>query len=141
MPRKTRTAGLFRALGRLKERSELRELLVVEAELRHHVVTELRWVADVAHEKVFRVALRPFGAEVTRALVRAAGAEVRMTGRAARARADLGTATRVRVVAEPLALRPGRHRLDVLARERLLGGCVFERQDAHRDDDQDRADD
>src|SRR6476659_1168134 len=106
MPRKTRTAGLFRALGRLKERRQLRELLVVEAELRHHVVAELRWVADVAHEKVFRVALRPFGAEVRRALVRAAGAQVGMTGRAARAREDFGTGNRVRVVDEPLALRP-----------------------------------
>src|SRR5512133_3778667 len=98
MPRKTRTAGLFWALGCQKELRQLRELLVVEAELRHHVVAELRWVADVAHEKVFRVALRPFGAEVGRALVRAAGAEVRVTGRAARTREDLGAGNRVRVV-------------------------------------------
>src|SRR6476620_5096581 len=115
MPRKTRTAGLFRALGSVEECRELRELLVVEAELRHHVVAVLGWVADVAHEEVLRAALRPLGAEVWRALVRAAGAQVRMTGRAAGAREDLRTRDRLLVVRESLPLRPRWPRLHDLA--------------------------
>src|SRR6266545_8172753 len=139
MPRKTRTAGLFRALGGEEERRELRELLVVEAELRHPVVAELRRVADVVHEEVLRPALRPFGTQVGRTLVRAAGAEVRVTGRAAGAREDLRACNRLRVPGEPLPLAPGRHRLHDLARERLLRGSALVRQDAHRDPDVDRA--
>src|SRR5436309_5948803 len=139
MPRKTRTGGLFRALGGGEERRQLRELLVVEAELRHHVVAELRGVADVAREEVLRPALRAFGTEVGRTLVRAAGAEVRVAGRAARAREDLRARDRLRVSCEPLPLRPARHRLYDLARERLLPGCALVRQHAHRAHDEDRA--
>src|SRR6266496_404915 len=68
IPRKIRTAGLFWALGGEEERRQLRELLVVETELRHHVVAELRRVADVLHEELFVAPLRTFGAEIGRPL-------------------------------------------------------------------------
>jgi len=141
MPRKTRTAGLFRALGREEERRQLRELLVVEAELRHYVVAELRRVADVLHEELLVAPLRPFGAEIGRTLVRAPGAEVRVAGGAAGAGEDLRAGDRFRIVREALPLGPGRDRLNDLARERLLRGCPFVRQDAHREHDEDCADD
>src|SRR5438552_221975 len=58
MPTKTRTAGLFWALGREEELGELGELLIREAELRHHVVAELRRIADVRHQLLLRLARR-----------------------------------------------------------------------------------
>src|SRR5438876_10366825 len=106
-----RTAGLFRALGGEEERGQLGELLVVETELRHDVVTEFRRVADVLHEELLVAPLRPFGAEIGRALVRAARTEIRVTRGATRAGEDLRTGERVGVPGKTLPLRPGRHSL------------------------------
>src|SRR5712691_6839868 len=101
-----RTAGpLFRALGREQKRRELGELLVREAELRHHVVAELRRVSDVGHQVLLRATLRALGAQVGGTLVRAAGAEVRVAGGTAGARKELRARQRFRIVREALALR------------------------------------
>src|SRR6266550_8389421 len=97
MPRKMRTAGLFRALGGEEERGQLGELLVVEAELRHHVVAELRRVADVLHEELLVAPFRTFRTEVGCTLVRAARAEIGVARSATRAGKDLGAGDRVSV--------------------------------------------
>src|SRR4029453_2895163 len=97
MPRKTRMARLLRTLGREQELRQLVELLVAEVELRHHGVAELRRISDVARQLLLRLATGPFVAQIRRALIRAAGAEVRVARGAARAREDLGTGDRLLV--------------------------------------------
>src|SRR2546421_5087711 len=93
--RKTRTAGLFRALGGRQERRELVELRIVETELRHDVVAELRWVTDVVVQLLRRLPARSLVAQVRRALVRATGAEVGVARGAARAGEDLRACNRL----------------------------------------------
>src|SRR3954471_5620828 len=98
MPRKTRTARLFRALGRVQERAELVELLVAErSELRHHVVAELRRVLDVGGESVDAAPTLADRGQVRCAEIRAARAEIRMAGSAARAGEDGCTRDRLLV--------------------------------------------
>src|SRR5919106_569701 len=77
MPRKMRTARLLRALGGEQELRQLAELLVREAELRHHRVAELRRVADVVHQVLLRPSLGALVAEVRRARVGRARPEIR----------------------------------------------------------------
>src|SRR3954447_23971551 len=121
MPRKTRTARLFRAFGRVQERAELVELLVAErSELRHHVVAELRRVLDVRGEALDAAPALADRGQVRRAEVGAARAEVRVARSAPRAGEDGCARDRVLVVLEALPLRPGRNGLHDLARERLL---------------------
>src|SRR4051812_24575993 len=137
IPRKTRTARLFRALGGGQELAELAQLLIAQrTELRHHVVAELRGVLDVVRETLGAAAGRADGREVRRAEVRRAGAQVGVTRSAAGARERRRAGNGCVVVLEPLALRPGRHRLDDLAGKRLLRGRALVRQHAHREDDQ-----
>src|SRR5207237_832997 len=133
MPRKTRTARLLRALGGTEELAELAQLRLAERrELRHHVVAELRRVRDVGREELRALSGLADRAQVGRTEVRAPGAEVRVTRRAAGARKGLRPGDRLSVVRETLPLRPGRDRLDDLARERLLRYRAFVRQDSHR---------
>src|SRR6266540_5135968 len=75
MPRKTRTVGLFRALGRVEEFAQLSQLVLSErAELRHHVVAELRRVGDVVGEALNALSVLSDRREVGRSEIRAAGA-------------------------------------------------------------------
>src|SRR5215210_5056070 len=141
IPRKMRTSGLFRALGGQEELRQLPELLIREAELGHHRVAELGRVLDVVLEELLRAALGSLVAQVGRALVRAPGAEVGVTGRAAGAREDLGAFESLLVVGEALTLRPRRYCLDHLTRQRLLRGRALVGEHTHREDDQHGADD
>src|SRR5947207_15717118 len=76
MPRKTRMALLFRALGLAQEDAELMQLRLPErGELRHHVVPRLRRVGHVSREEVGALAALADCREVGRPEVRAAGAE------------------------------------------------------------------
>src|SRR5688572_9060502 len=99
-----RTVGLSGALGGEQELRQLVELLVGEAELRHHGVAELRRIPDVVREVLPRAALRAGVTEVGRAEIRAAGAEVGVAGRAARLRKDERARHRLLVVGETLPL-------------------------------------
>src|SRR3954471_24834924 len=110
MPRKTRTARLFRAFGRVQERAELVELLVAErSELRHHVVAELRRVLDVGGETLDAAPALADRGQVGCTKMRAARAEIRMAASAARAGEDGCTRARLLVVLEALPLCPGRN--------------------------------
>src|SRR4249919_2758348 len=123
MPRKTRTAGLFRAFGFAQEHAELLQLLLSErGELRHHVVAELRRVCNVFGEEVRPLTALCDRRQVGCAEVGAAGAEVGVAGSAAGARKDLGPGDGVWIVGETLTLRPCGHGLHDLAGEGLLRG-------------------
>src|SRR3954453_4671350 len=110
MPRKTRTARLFRAFGRVQERAELVELLVAErSELRHHVVAELRRVLDVRGEALDAEPALADRGPVRRAEVGAASAEVPMARRAPQQTAAGCAGPRVLDALEGLPGRPGRN--------------------------------
>src|SRR3954467_3801567 len=141
MPRKTRTARLFRAFGRVQERAELVELLVAERpELRHHVVAELRRVLDVGREALDAAPALADRREIRCAEVRAAGTEIGVAGSAARTGEDGRAGDCLLVVLEALLRCPTRYGLHHLARERLLRGRALVGQDAHGEDDEDRRD-
>src|SRR4051794_771928 len=101
MPRKTRTAGLFRAFGGAQEHAELMQLLLSErAELRHHVVAELRRVRNVLGEEVRSLTVLSDRRQVRCAEIGAAGAEVGVARSAPGARKDLGPGDGFRIVGE-----------------------------------------
>src|SRR6476469_5807053 len=138
MPRKTRTAGLFRAFGFAQEHAELMQLQLSErGELRHHVVAELRRVCNVFGEEVRPLTALSDRRQVWCAEVGAAGAEVGVAGGTAGSRKDVGPGDGVRIVGEALTLRPRGHGLHDLAGEGLLRGRPLVRHDTHRDHDQD----
>src|SRR3954447_19358981 len=141
MPRKTRTARLFRAFGRVQERAKLMELLVAErTELRHHVVAELRWVLDVVRESLDAAPALADRGEIRCAEVGTPGTEIGVAGSAPRAREDGRPGDCLLVVLEALLRCPARDRLHHLARERLLRPRALVGEDAHREDDEDRRD-
>src|SRR3954464_5552882 len=112
MPRKTRTAGLFRAFGFAQEHAELIQLLLSErAELRHHVVAELRRVCNVLGEEVRSLTVLSDRRQIWCAKIGTAGAEVGVARGATGAREDLGSGDGVRIIGEALTLRPRGHGL------------------------------
>src|SRR5205085_2557163 len=140
MPRKTRTPALLGPLRDREEDADVVDVLLAPevAEDRHDVVPELARVGDVAREERRPLADLPDRGQVGRAEVRGARAEVRVAGRAARLGEELGAGDGLRVPGEPFPLRPGRHGLDHLARERLLRGRALVGEDAHREHGEDR---
>src|SRR5207244_1813509 len=88
---------LLRALRRDEELAELSKLVVAErGELRHHVVALLARIGDVRGVERRGPALRPLGAQVWRAEVRRADAEVGVTRGTAGGREHLRAGQRLR---------------------------------------------
>src|SRR3954469_3191330 len=148
MPRNTRICAkttralLGGALGRLEECRELREAVVAEVRERRHRRAGVlaRRALEVLDLEVDPLVLRAFRSEIGRAEVRAAVAEVGVAVQTARDREQLRPGDRLLVPREALLLRPRRHMPDQLGAESLLRGRALVREDAHRDDDEDRRD-
>src|SRR5204862_1006427 len=99
-------ARLLRALGGVEEDGDpVQRLRSERAELRHHVVPELRRIRDVGLEGRHALPLRTLGAEVGRAEIAAARTEIRVAGGAARRRERIRAGDRLLGVREALALR------------------------------------
>src|SRR2546423_14540513 len=121
MPRKTRTGRLFRALRLAQEDTQLVQLRLPERrELRHHVVARLGRVGDVVREEVGPLPALADRREVGGAEVRAARAEIGVTGGAPGGRENRRAGDRLLVVCEPLSLRRRGHGLNELTRQRPL---------------------
>src|SRR6478736_8685841 len=85
--------------------------------------------------------LRAVGGQLRGAEVLPTGTEVHVAVEATRDREELRALDSGRVVLEALLLRPGRHLRLQLRAERLLRGRTLVREDAHREDDENRGDD
>src|SRR5947209_1182771 len=135
MPRKTRTPALSRSLRDREEDADVADVLRAPEvpELRHDVVAELARVGDVAGEELRPLADLADRGQVRRAQVGRARAEVGVAGGTARLGEELRTGDGLWIPGEALPLRPGRHGLHDLARQRLLRGRALVGEDAHRE--------
>src|SRR5262249_62344000 len=108
MPTKIRTARSFGALRGVQEDRDLVQLLLggLLSELGHDRVAELARIGHVGLEERDALASGADRRKVRGALVRRAGAEIRMAGRASRLREEHRALHGRRIVLEALFLRP-----------------------------------
>src|SRR6185369_9880369 len=140
MPRKTRKA-LFCPLGGLEENRQLAQVCVAEVgEGRHRgALVDAAWALEMRDLEGDALVLRTLGGQVGRAEQRAADAVVGVAVEAAGGRKELGAG--YGLWRKLLGLDPVRHVGQELGAERLLRRGALVRQHAHRERDEDGADD
>src|SRR4051812_16487417 len=142
MPRKTRTLeSLLRALGGLEENREPAQVVLAEVrEGRHRrAVVDAAWALEMRDLERDALVLRPLGAQVRRAELRAAGVEISVAVETPGGREQQGSGDGL--LRQLLLLHPAGYRGFQLGAERFLRRRALVREDAHGERHEDRGND